>query len=85
MIARGLRLVTSAPVTVRDDLPRQTCEAYVAQHPGASSYHRPEWLDVIRSAFGHDTKYLTAETSNGVAGVLPLVFFRSRVFGRFAV
>jgi serine/alanine adding enzyme len=83
--ARGLRLVTSVPVSVRDDLPRQTCDAYVARHPAASSYHRPEWLDLIRSAFGHDTKYLTAETPDGVAGVLPLVFFRSRVFGRFTV
>ena len=36
-------------------------------------------------AFGHDTRYLIARSAAGVEGVLPLVLFRSRLFGRFAV
>jgi FemAB-related protein (PEP-CTERM system-associated) len=70
---------------VRDDVPRDACDAYVAAHPQASTYHRPAWLEVIRAAFGHRTAYLAAETNGRVSGVLPLVFFRSRLFGRFAV
>ena len=51
----------------------------------ASAYHSPVWLDVIHRAFGHDTTYLVAESAGAICGVLPLVFFRSRLFGRFTV
>lgn len=73
------------PVTVRDNAPREASDAYVAAHSLGSPYHRHAWMDVINQAFGHETKYLVAETGRGVAGVLPLVFFRSRLFGRFTV
>jgi FemAB-related protein (PEP-CTERM system-associated) len=74
-----------AAVVVRGDAPREACDRYVAAHPQGSSYHRPLWLDVIRRAFGHDTAYLAAQRDGTVTGVLPIVFFRSRLFGRFAV
>jgi serine/alanine adding enzyme len=83
--AHGLRLVDALPLVIRDDVSRHISESYVAGHPKASSYHRPRWLDVIASAFGHETKYLAAERSGALEGVLPLVFFNSRLFGRFAV
>jgi FemAB-related protein (PEP-CTERM system-associated) len=60
-------------------------ERFVASHPAASAYHSPVWLHVIARSFGHATRYLVAETPRGVAGVLPIVFFSSRLFGRFAV
>jgi FemAB-related protein (PEP-CTERM system-associated) len=85
MSAQVLTANTDADVTVRDDVPARACEDYVASHPLATAYHRPAWLDVIRTAFGHETKYLVAESANRIAGVLPLVLFRSRLFGRFAV
>ena len=73
-------------VAVHDAVSGDGSDEYVAAHPHASSYHRRQWLDVIRAAFGHETKYLVAATSRGVVvGVLPLVFFRSRLFGQFAV
>jgi FemAB-related protein (PEP-CTERM system-associated) len=78
------RRISSTPV-VRDDAPAKLCDEYVARHEIGSSYHRRAWLEVIRRSFGHDTVYLAAESVHGIAGVLPLVFFRSRVFGRFAV
>jgi serine/alanine adding enzyme len=84
MKVAGLRLV-EAPVSVRDDGPAGSADAYVSAHPLGTSYHRQIWLDVIRAAFGHDTKYLIAEAAGQTVGVLPLVFFRSRLFGRFAV
>ena len=75
----------TANVVIRDDAPRDACQAYVAAQPGANAYHDPEWVNVIRRAFGHDTTYLTAMDGGHVRGVLPLVFFRSRLFGQFAV
>lgn len=84
MIATGLRLAP-APVIVHDRPAHDACDEYVAGHRGASAYHFPAWLGVIRRAFGHDTKYLVAESAGAVIGVLPIVFFRSRIFGRFAV
>jgi FemAB-related protein (PEP-CTERM system-associated) len=74
-----------ATVTVRDDVAAGLSDAYVAAHPHGSPYHRRAWLDVIQAAFGHRTTYLVAETSGAIAGVLPLVFFKSALFGRFAV
>lgn len=72
-------------IAVRADVPRAACDAYVAAHPHGSSYHRGVWLDVFERAFGHRTMYLAAEADGRVTGVLPLVFFASRMFGRFAV
>jgi FemAB-related protein (PEP-CTERM system-associated) len=85
MNAAGLRLVGSVPVVVRDGVPSETSDAYVKDHPHGSSYHRQRWTGVIQNAFRHETKYLTAEADGAIVGVLPLVFFRSRVFGRFTV
>jgi FemAB-related protein (PEP-CTERM system-associated) len=85
MSASGLRIVSRLPLVVREGVPGDGAEEYVAAHPRACSYHRRAWLDVIRASFGHQTRYLVAQTSHGIAGVLPLVFFRSRLFGRFTV
>src|SRR5687768_18370127 len=74
-----------SPIVVRTVAERDPADAYVAAHPSASTYHDRAWLDVIRKAFGHDTTYLVAEAGSVVTGVLPLVFFRSRLFGRFTV
>jgi FemAB-related protein (PEP-CTERM system-associated) len=84
----GLAADIAAPsgaVTVRADAPRAAADTYVSTHPQGSTYQRSGWLDVIERAFGHRTSYLTAESSGRICGVLPLVFFRSRLFGRFAV
>jgi FemAB-related protein (PEP-CTERM system-associated) len=74
----------AAPV-VRDDASEGACDAYVIAHPSGKFYHRPAWLGIVRRAFGRQTRYLTAESGGRIVGVLPLVFFRSRVFGHFAV
>ena len=82
-LAYAERLETA--VLVREDGSRADVEAFLSTHPDARSYHRHAWLDVIRLAFGHRTAYLTAQRDGRVVGVLPLVFFESRLFGRFAV
>jgi serine/alanine adding enzyme len=77
--------VQASPIAVHSDPDPGRWNAYVARHPDASAYHAYAWRDVIAQAFGHETRYLTAESASGVVGVLPLVLFSSRVFGRFAV
>ena len=66
---------------------RHDWDAYVSQRAGASDvtgYHEWAWQDVIRDAFGHEAIYLIARRrpDNAVVGVLPLVFIKSRLFGR---
>jgi len=76
----------TAAVEVRDDVARPDTDAYVAAHAEGTPYHHAAWLDVVAAAFGHRTRYLAAVSANGrVCGVLPLVFFNSRLFGRFTV
>lgn len=60
-------------------------DAFVDGHPGATGYHSWAWRSVFQRAFGHETVYLAAIDGGAICGVLPLVIFRSRLFGRFAV
>jgi serine/alanine adding enzyme len=60
-------------------------DAFVAGRADATGYHAWAWRGIFERAFGHETFYLAAVDGNRVAGVLPLVAFRSPLFGRFAV
>jgi len=60
-------------------------DRYVSSQEAASHYHRWQWRGVFERAFGHQTQYLLARRDGVAAGVLPLVVFRSRLFGRFMV
>lgn len=75
----------ASAIDVRDDVPTADLDRYAHVHPHATGYHLPAWLGVIERSFGHETKYLAAMSANGIDGVLPLVFFQSRIFGRFTV
>jgi len=83
----GLRAASSdeAVLHVHAEPSLAAWDRYVATHPDASGYHRTGWADIIAGAFGHRVRRLVAESSRGIEGVLPLVQFRSRLFGRFAV
>lgn len=57
-------------------------DAFVAAAPGSSFCHLAGWRDVIRSSLRLETVYLRARQPDGaLAGVLPLVRIRSRLFG----
>ena len=84
-MSAGLKLVNAPPIMVRADACADAADAYIAAHRLGTTYHRAAWLEVIRKAFGHKTIHLVAESGGRVAGVLPLVFFHSRLFGVFAV
>jgi serine/alanine adding enzyme len=58
-------------------------DAFVRAHPTATAYHLWAWRDVFGGVFGHEPLYLSARQGSTIAGVLPLVAFRSRLFGRF--
>ena len=61
------------------------CE-FVAAQKNAPVYCAAPWRNAIQSVFGHRTRVWVAESSSGeIIGGVPLTFFRSRLFGRFAV
>ena len=60
-------------------------DAYVAGHPLGTVDHLWGWRAVFRQAFGHDSEYLVARRDGAIVGVLPLVLFKSRLFGRSVV
>lgn len=70
---------------IREDLSDAAWDAFVAAQPGASAYHYSGWARVIERAFGHESRLLSVQDGERVAGVLPLIVMRSRLFGRFVV
>lgn len=85
MIADARREPPPQVIAIRTDVPAADSDAYVHRNPRATGYHLSAWTALIGRVFGHPTKYLVADSSSGVVGVLPLVFFRSRLFGSFGV
>jgi FemAB-related protein (PEP-CTERM system-associated) len=73
-----------APVTCRvaDVQDEPAWDAFVMSRPDASGYHLWRWRRVFEHGLGHRAQYLVAERDGVVAGVLPLVEIRSRLFGR---
>lgn len=57
-------------------------DAFVAAQPDASGYHVWRWRRVFEQGLGHRAHYLLAERNGAIAGILPLVEVRSRLFGR---
>ena len=72
-------------VTVSTESSQAEWDAYVGQHPDGTVDHLWGWQAVFQRAFGHDSRYLVARRAGAVVGVLPLVLFRSRLFGRSVV
>lgn len=60
-------------------------DSYVESHVEATGYHLWRWRRVFTEVFGHACEYLIARDREGIQGVLPLVVFDHRLFGRFAV
>jgi len=58
-------------------------DAFVADCPEATFFHKAGWKRVIEEGLGHRTYFLYAERPDGrIDGILPLAFIRSRLFGR---
>ena len=74
---RGARL--RASIATPSD--RSDWEQFVNARGDAAGYHAWGWQRVFEKAFGHRPVYLIARRDDDVAGVLPLVEIRSRLFG----
>lgn len=70
---------------VREDLSSSEWDAYVASRPDASAYHRAAWPRLVARVFGHEVRMLSVKHDGAVAGVLPLVVMRSRLFGTHVI
>lgn len=57
-------------------------DSFLAGQGEASFYHLFGWKTVNEESFGHATFYLAAVRNGGIAGVFPIVYLKSRVFGR---
>jgi FemAB-related protein (PEP-CTERM system-associated) len=76
----------SMNVKTYDDEDGSAWDAYVASHSGSANYHLYGWRDVITRSFGHRSYYLTARNiRNEISGLLPLVYIKSSLFGRYLV
>ena len=72
-------------LTVSDRVTEGEWDEFVRSHPEGTVDHLWRWREVFGGVFGHDSSYLVARRDDTVVGVLPLVQFRSRLFGRFLV
>lgn len=72
-------------VTSSESLPHEGWNQYRINHPSDTIYHDPAWARVIASSFGHRTYFITLLEDNMIRGVLPLVFLKSRIFGKALV
>jgi len=72
-------------VSVSDAATEPAWDGFVESRPEASAYHAWRWRRIFETTFGHECAYLAAWDEGRIVGILPLVLFNSRVFGRFGV
>ncbi len=75
----------SSDITVSATVDASEWDTYVASHRDATAYHLWAWRTIFHEAFGHSSHYLVARRHGRVVGGLPIVAFRSRLFGDFGV
>jgi FemAB-related protein (PEP-CTERM system-associated) len=85
MSSNVLTTSLAGPITITTDAGRDEWDGFVRGFAGSNGYQLWAWRTIFEQAFGHDTVYLAARRDGRIAGILPLVIFRSRVFGSFAV
>ena len=57
-------------------------EAFLADHPGATPFHRPVWLNAVATGTGNKALALLGEKGGAICAYLPLNEVHSPVFGR---
>jgi serine/alanine adding enzyme len=72
-------------ITTYSGEPDARWDEYIGRSDEATGYHRAAWAGAIHRGLGREPRYLVAERDGEVLGVLPLVLFDSRWFGRFIV
>lgn len=73
-------------IRIREASDAVAWDTFVQSAPAASTYHQWFWRRAIEETYGHKCNYLEAIDERGeIAGVLPLVEMKSRLFGHFLV
>jgi len=85
VVLQAPRLEPQASLRVTADVSGAEWDSYVSRHPDATVDHLSCWREIFERVFGHRSVYLAARRGDTIAGVLPLVLFRSRLFGRSIV
>ena len=78
-------MATTTTCKSRGEAVSEAWDAFVATVPNATLSHMSGWRDVIANAYGHQTFYLKAYQDGEIAGILPLVHIKSRIFGNSLV
>lgn len=60
-------------------------DAFVANHPQGTVFHRLAWSRAVEMAYPHEPLHLLASDNGQITGVLPLFFVRSVFVGRVLV
>jgi FemAB-related protein (PEP-CTERM system-associated) len=69
-----------------DPAERRRIDFYVARHPDAEPFHRPQWTIAVEAGCRQRGRYLIAEGKDGsLIGCLPLTEVRSALFGNALV
>jgi FemAB-related protein (PEP-CTERM system-associated) len=84
-LARVARVAGSVTVRRYEAHEAERWEAFVAECPAATFFHRIGWREIIEDVFGHRCHYLVAEHDGRWSGVMPLAVIRSRLFGHALV
>jgi FemAB-related protein (PEP-CTERM system-associated) len=63
----------------------QSWDRFIRSCEGWTHSHLYGWKSVIEATFGHESLYLVARENDQIAGVLPLVHVKSRLFGHYLV
>ncbi len=64
---------------------RQDWDGFAGRFGYAGFSHRLAWGEILHAALGHEPYFLSARRGEEITGILPLVFVRSLLFGRFLV
>jgi serine/alanine adding enzyme len=72
-------------VTLSTNTRAELWDDFVRSEPRSTIAHLAGWREVIEDTFGHEAIYVSALNNGTIVGILPLVIFRSRLFGHFAV
>lgn len=70
------------PIDPGDPGERLRIEAFLADHPETTVFHRPTWLDAVAAGTGNPALALAVEGDGGLAAYLPLHEIHSPLFGR---
>jgi len=74
-----------APLAVTEDPSRREWDEFVTTHPDATCDHLWSWRGIFEDVFGQRAVYFVARRGSAIVGALPVVCFRSRLFGRSVV